>query len=1507
MPLRPFTPEELQDLASKGWDVSSYDGSPVNIPDATPQQSTTALGAGTRSALSSALPTLAGGGGFAATMGLLAPETAGASLLAIPAAAGIGYLASKLTGKAQEAVLPESWQQQLSTDYKEHPTASTVGGLTTLPLGGMNLGIANTGKALSAVAKLAGGLERGALSVAERQALINAAGGATIGGGQDLATQALESRDIDPKSVLLSTLVGSIFTKPNAIGKAMGFHAVPERVIDNPEALRKLQQLQMPDVVQQTESTPEVKAPAKVALPVEAKKPSLDDIGRIFWEGATDEAKNIWVGNRQDLKGQLWEQLTPQEKEIIAKNGKFNRQPSAITTAGETAEDLQKQLADSGDVKNQELKQKVTTPLLEEVKAGEQANDIAAKPSKEYSKTLEDELLVAHNIKVTENGELKDFNGNPVRGMAMLPNEVREVVFNPNEASIDTLPHEGLHYFRTELEESAASGDKKATSLLKQWDDASIAGLQEYNKLRELAGRKPVDAHEFAVSEQGLEFVKQQFNLAGETPMKKWWNNTKSLFKQKYSKNATIEDLRRAINYRFVNEQTMGKYVGKSGPLGAVGGSGSFGGGSRSTKNQEYTPEDKTRYDELVTIMKTKPTTETWQELESIKNKYGGKIETSVERSQELSQEDERLLKKQGKEGKTPYPFSFEQFENGQRFNEELNQLSNTDNERWTELNDKNKLSEGLSQDEALEFEELTDKLKVRYGTNAARNQEADKEHYGFFKPLEATFDKVARVDPQLAEAGRRWEARKDQLKAITTTATSDLGQFNRDQVNKVQALMDSAFRSGNNKPLQLQGTDKQIYDVLSSGAYSKYADIRRETGLLIDGRTAGKNVNYIPHQLNDKTLDLFVTKSQSPDAKYAMNKWVEHVVKESKGAITEKEARENIASYINALGGNKDNYTAIQFGAVRKAQGYGLPDFMKETDAIRNLDKYGRRASNDLAMYIELESHPDIANKLHLHNPNTGMFHEGYDKTNTLNSDTNVRNMMKWVTGNWQGTISQSAPKVNALVRTVNNALLGTATGVRNIAQMPVNMVPYIHQFSDLGAMWKGLLATRENSRAALEAGARQPQIDKLQFNELREAPDRFTAVARKVATALRKYQGAELLENVSRDVTFSVGKELAKNKLRGAMAGDKKSAAWLDRFGLLVDHDITKLSGQELESAINQVAKNFTDANQGTYGGRGLPAGIMDSQFAPFWSLQKWSVEKSNTIYKDVVKPFMDGSNRLPLITYTLGTVLSGAAIQQLNELLTNKKGQDPTIAEALDKGDAKAIVSELATLMQLASFGGIIGDGLKFLTDTTLHGKTPRNIVSFPTATAALNLEEKTTDMLEAIRQGENPWDVFKNYSIDLITSQLQAARLIANHTVNEKNVERTDKFRDVRVFNELNGKPAGDIPTTNPYLGIGAREYKREDNLNDALSQLPTLLANAQSRANGNPEELKKQLGNLKGNNYSTMPSLERTPMAFQSYYNFLLRTQGRDVADARLQDYIRQSSINKIKASVIPSF
>lgn len=752
----------------------------------------------------------------------------------------------------------------------------------------------------------------------------------------------------------------------------------------------------------------------------------------------------------------------------------------------------------------------------------------------------------------------------------------------------------------------------------------------------------------------------------------------------------------------------------------------------------------------------------------------------------------------------------------------------------------------------------------------------------------------------KLADALDNTAKTTQKYKAHGETALWDLRKYNPELVNGVKEKHREAWRN-DVEPRFKSKEEKEISNIFTHYYHDQIGQERRTLGMTINNRKAGLNKYYVPDTMNEDVINTFTKHSQGERAAHLKGLWADYIVKESKGGIDRNEALEGVNTYISALGSPSTHYNSVKFSAIRKAEGFGLPEGMREVDASKSLNKYSNRASADLAVYKHLESDREVAGMLKLRDPKTGLIpsHEGEGAD--LSQDNSVRSAMQWVTGSFKNS---NHPALTAVIRAANNGILGLGTGIRDLIQVPVNMIPYINSIRDIGPILKGLADFRSNARQSLEIGATRPTIDKIRFNQLGDSVNSFTAGAQKLGDLLRKWQGREVMENWARDMTFSVGKELTKQRIIEAKSGNVKAAKWLDRFGTIVEGDITKLEGKKLEDAIAQTAKNFVDANQGAYDQTGLPTGIVDSQLAPFLSLQKWSVEKANTIYKDVYLPFKSGENRLPLLTYTLGSIITGAGIQEINKLLNNRKGSDPEVKEALESESPHAIASELAALLSLSSFGGVVGDALKFGSDIS-NSKAPRSPLAFPLATATADFVTKTAYVIQAINEGEEPMNVLGQFATDLMTHNIQSARMLANRTINDEKVENADKFRDLRVFNELEGKSAAQIPNVNPYLNLEAKDFKHAKSLDDSVAMLPSLIQKAFTKANGDSFELKRQLDALKSNSYQTMPNFETTPLSFIRYLNFLKNTQGEQAAQDRLMNYITQNQVNRIKSSVVP--
>lgn len=648
----------------------------------------------------------------------------------------------------------------------------------------------------------------------------------------------------------------------------------------------------------------------------------------------------------------------------------------------------------------------------------------------------------------------------------------------------------------------------------------------------------------------------------------------------------------------------------------------------------------------------------------------------------------------------------------------------------------------------------------------------------------------------------------------------------------------------------------------------------------------------YAPEMLNDKAIDVFTKSTDTTESTRLKNLWVEHVVEMSANTdkpISSTDARKDIDQFVSALG--RRGAHAADFGALRKAAGFGLPEELRERNLLRVMERYASRASRDLAKVEGLEIDPYVRGKLLLDDPATGERGKPEDG-NDLLTHKEVRNAMKFITGDFE--INRS-PRLLSTVRAVTNAMLGPMTGVRDTATVIVNSLPYM-KFSDLPTIFTSLSDFNTARRKSLEYGARTGKHP-LDAIATPLGTDAYVNTFNIAAEALRKYSGRDAIEQFNRIWTFAIGRELANQAVL------TKNEAFLKKFGMAADQQV---DGKTVWNT-DIMAKNFTDRVQGSYGGRGLPAIAVDGMAAPWFALARWSLEKANITWNDVLKPAYTGKDFTPLLMYTVGAWLTGEAIEKLNEeLQAGKKSQDASWKEieAAD-GGIEQVALRLANIMQLGSFLGMTGDMLKMGADIA-KGEKPRGY-SVPLADFISDgIVGSVTNFSRAVQDGADPLDAVAALTQNLARTQLQAYR-VANYWVDREQVDRSNKFRDLRVFKQTTGREVpSDIQQINPAMREDEREFKRSSDPLDAASRLRDVLDRFKVEYKDDPAAMSKALERLRRNSYQTFPSPDRDLREAQEYYNYLVRAYGKAEADARVEDYMRQTQLNRMKSTAIPT-
>ena len=395
-----------------------------------------------------------------------------------------------------------------------------------------------------------------------------------------------------------------------------------------------------------------------------------------------------------------------------------------------------------------------------------------------------------------------------------------------------------------------------------------------------------------------------------------------------------------------------------------------------------------------------------------------------------------------------------------------------------------------------------------------------------------------------------------------------------------------------------------------------------------------------------------------------------------------------------------------------------------------------------------------------------------------------------------------------------------------------------------------------------------------------------------------LRKYSGRDALEQVNRAWTFAIGKNLAE---RAVKTDNKK---FLERFGKF---------GKREDGTYdtNLLAKAFTDRVQGSYDGRGLSASVVDGMASPWFQMSRWSLEKSNIIWQDIVKPAYKQNDYIPLLTYTLGTMVTGTVIEQLNEIMAGgKKSQNANWTElaAADKQgllDKKQYALRLANIAQLGSFMGIIGDAAKVGADT-LTGEVPHGVTVPTVDFLTQGIWQNVENFSRAVSDGADPIDAIETLALNFAKTQSQMGRMI-NNFAKPEDVDRSNKMRDLRVFNKITGMelPPADHVVNNPAFRENETRFKKESDPEKIGDEVSGLMTELTKIGESDPVKMMKAFERVKRMSYNTMPSMDHDMYQAARYWQYMVDAYGQDEATKRFEDNMKQTMLNKVKASLIP--
>jgi hypothetical protein len=639
-------------------------------------------------------------------------------------------------------------------------------------------------------------------------------------------------------------------------------------------------------------------------------------------------------------------------------------------------------------------------------------------------------------------------------------------------------------------------------------------------------------------------------------------------------------------------------------------------------------------------------------------------------------------------------------------------------------------------------------------------------------------------------------------------------------------------------------------------------------------------NENYIPEMVDPNVLKVLKDSPNSPAAKQYEKDFIEHYKKFDKDKSRTPE--EAWKTFLDGFSKNDINI-AKQYGPLDKAEGVGLPYSMINKNYMDVMGRYGDRVSRRFAYHDVFEVNPKNV--------------EAYEK---IKRNDRVQSVYSDITGNK----FYENPKLTTFLGLVRSLKLQTLTGTVDAVTAPFFTAQHFENpFKWTAATinsWKNL---RNNIADAWDTGTIRRHMSAL---EMDNGVDDLLNKVKRARDIISDVTARNFLDQIARGQTMGIGKWAAIDYFEQHKNGklSKQGEKFFEDFA----KDIDWKNAEELTNEqVKEIASRFVEANQGTYDSRGLPRAAIEGGYAPLLSIARWSIEKSNNFIKYAIEPATKG-NWTPLLMSFFGMTLGGAAANGIRELLTGRKQKTPTFKELESEYSNMGLAYKMMGMFSAAGHIGMLGDLIKSSLDVTYGKNRPQTINNI----LVEGLENMTTTTLNfvgaAVTEGISD-ELVTAYMDQILNDNLQNYRLLSGFlsAKTKEDIDRANKFRDLRVFNTLAGNGISDLRTTftEDFSDLDMKRFKRTNDPKEAAELLPELINKAIERADGNPERLRRELSKIKRNSYQTMPNPETMPESFTKYLLHLEKTQGKEKAQERLLDYIQRNELNKFKSKSVP--
>lgn len=435
------------------------------------------------------------------------------------------------------------------------------------------------------------------------------------------------------------------------------------------------------------------------------------------------------------------------------------------------------------------------------------------------------------------------------------------------------------------------------------------------------------------------------------------------------------------------------------------------------------------------------------------------------------------------------------------------------------------------------------------------------------------------------------------------------------------------------------------------------------------------------------------------------------------------------------------------------------------------------------------------------------------------------------------------------------------------------------------------------------------------------------FTRVLTYLRDLALSITGTEKLEQYSRALAMAMGMSAVHINITNARNGSGRTQQNAIKFLEYYFGEKFNPKKTYTPDEISMAATRLAQQTQGTYDARDLPAWLLESSFtSAMFTLSKWNIGQMNR-FTDAVLVNKTGSS----LKMLFGSVIGGAMGIYLMEQLFGKKSNISNFKDiytayeekkkqmGLETSDYVRLGFEsqysLLAMLQWSGYCGVMCDVLYSL-NSALRKQLP-NTYGSPLYEQVTTILDSSVDMINAIKDGENPITVGRDFMFDMLRTQIQTFNALTSFVSareeqilpdTSRQLQRANNIIEYHKYRRLMGYPVNEVVgRSNRYEGAAIRQFKQAETPQEALKYYEPAIKTAAEKV-VYPEDAKRVMQGLAANAIPWSPSIGESAYnispEFARYYMYIKNRYGEQRANDFYMDYLKTREMNKVRKNMI---